>query len=406
MATWITAKEGVRYREHSTRKHGVNYDRYYVLRYRDAEGKRKEEPLGWASKEGWTTAKAVKELHKLKVNHTTGTGAQSLKDRREIKQQETAETEKRNRLEAIKNLTFADIFTEYLVHSKVKKKNTRSWKREEQLFRIHLFPVIGTSPLSTISEVPHLRKIQNNMEKAELSPRTVRYALHVIRIVYNFAIDEGLYSGANPAREESSKKISGKKAGIRYPQEDNTKNRYLSRDEADLLLQELARRSEEVRDMAMMSLYTGMRFGEIANLKWSDVDLFQGLIMLRNTKSGKNRPAYMNPDVQKMFARRGPGAPEELVFPARWTDNKPHYMISHIYYDTVKKMFNQGITDKKKWVNFHTLRHTFASWLVEQGTDIYLVKDLLGHHDLKMTERYAHIGENQLKQAVMKLQTK
>jgi site-specific recombinase XerD len=69
-------------------------------------------------------------------------------------------------------------------------------------------------------------------------------------------------------------------------------------------------------------------------------------------------------------------------------------------------MFNQGITDKKKWVNFHTLRHTFASWLVENGTDIYLVKDLLGHHDLKMTERYAHIGENQLKQAVMKLQSK
>lgn len=50
------------------------------------------------------------------------------------------------------------------------------------------------------------------------------------------------------------------------------------------------------------------------------------------------------------------------------------------------------------------MRHTFASWLVEKGIDIYLVKDLLGHSDLKITERYAHIGENQLKQAVLKLQ--
>ena len=156
--------------------------------------------------------------------------------------------------------------------------------------------------------------------------------------------------------------------------------------------------------MATLALFTGMRFGEIANLRWADVDLFQGIIMLRNTKSGKNRPAYMTPDIQKMLAARGPGDPEKLVFPARGTDNKPHYMVSHVYYDTVKKLFNSGISDKKQWVNFHTLRHTFASWLVEKGTDIYLVKDLLGHYDLSMTMRYAHIGNNQLKQAVLKLQ--
>ena len=67
-------------------------------------------------------------------------------------------------------------------------------------------------------------------------------------------------------------------------------------------------------------------------------------------------------------------------------------------------MFNQGVNDKKQHVDFHTLRHTFASWLVEGDTNIYLVKELLGHSDLKLTERYSHIGENQLKQAVMKLQ--
>jgi site-specific recombinase XerD len=67
-------------------------------------------------------------------------------------------------------------------------------------------------------------------------------------------------------------------------------------------------------------------------------------------------------------------------------------------------MFNQNVSDKRDWVNFHTLRHTFASWLVEADTNIYFVKELLGHSDLKLTERYSHIGENKLKQAVQKLQ--
>jgi site-specific recombinase XerD len=125
---------------------------------------------------------------------------------------------------------------------------------------------------------------------------------------------------------------------------------------------------------------------------------------LRQTKSGKDRIAYMTPDIQKMFAQRGPGESDKLVFPARGKDNEPHYMISHLYYAVVKKLFNEGITDKKQLVNFHTLRHTFASWLVKNGTDIYKVQELLGHGDLKMTERYAHHDKDQLKEAVIGLQ--
>jgi integrase len=369
------------------------------------EGKTVSESLGWEGPK-LNEDSAYTIHHELKQNRKNGVHPFTLKERDGLRTVERKAVEERDRREELKNISFGEAFDNYLVCSKEKKQNPRSWKREEQLTRIHILPVFGKTPISKIAQVPHLQTLQKNMVALGSSPRTIRYALHVVRIVFNYAIDEGLFSGENPAREKRKNQVSGKTIGVIYPQEDNTKNRYLTRQEAECLLSELALRSQEVHDMAFLSLYTGMRFGEVASLKWSDVDLFQGLIMLRNTKSGKNRPAYMNPGVQKMFARRGPGAPEELVFPARRTDNKPHYMISHIYYDTVKKMFNQGITDKKKWVNFHTLRHTFASWLVENGTDIYLVKDLLGHHDLKMTERYAHIGENQLKQAVMKLQSK
>lgn len=408
MTEWIKSKyKGLRYREHLTKTTGVGRAkrplRYYMMTFK-FEGKTVSESLGWEGDYIKSEDHAQRINQQLQNNRKDKTPPFTLEELRKENETKQQEVEAEGLREKIKNLTFEDIFERFLEVSKQKKKNPRSWKREEQLARLHLFPVLGNIPLSKIAEVPHLRKIRNNMEGVELSPRTVRYALHVVRIVFNFAIDEGIYTGSNPAREESSKRISEKKAGIKYPQEDNTKDRYLSREEAVSLLKELAKRSEEVHDMSLLALYTGMRFGEIANLRWSDVNLFQGVIMLRKTKSGKNRPAYMNPDIQKMFARRGQGEPDSLVFPARGRDDKPHYMISHIYYDTVKKMFNEGIADKKKWVNFHTLRHTFASWLVEEGTDLYLVKDLMGHHDLKMTERYAHIGENRLKQAVMKLQ--
>ena len=401
---WITAKEGVRYREHPERKLGVGYDRYYTIRYRKPDGKRVEEMLGWASKTGMTVKKASAEMARLISNHTTGTGPATLSEARDLKAQADKEASRNKKKEAVKNMTFSEIFALFLVASKDKKKNPRSWKREEQLARIHIFPVVGSLPLSKIANVPHLRTLQKNMEVKGLSPASIRYALHVVRIVFHFAMDEGYFTGINPALERSKRAISKNRTGIEYPQEDNKKERWLSREESSLLMQELAKRSGEVHDIAMLALYAGLRFGEIAKLTWGNVDLFKGEMRLRQTKNGKDRTAFMTPDIQAMFVRRGPGEPGKLVFPARGTDNKPHYMISHIYYDTVKKLFNAGIFDKRQWVNFHTLRHTFASWLVKDGTDIYQVKELLGHGDLKMTERYAHNKQEELKQAVKNLQ--
>jgi site-specific recombinase XerD len=65
---------------------------------------------------------------------------------------------------------------------------------------------------------------------------------------------------------------------------------------------------------------------------------------------------------------------------------------------------NKGIEDKRQRVVFHTLRHTYASWLVENGVDLYTVKELMGHKNLAMTERYSHLGQNTLKAAVQKLE--
>ena len=65
---------------------------------------------------------------------------------------------------------------------------------------------------------------------------------------------------------------------------------------------------------------------------------------------------------------------------------------------------NEGITDRRMKVVFHTLRHTFASWLVENGENLYTVKELMGHSTLTMTERYAHLGNGTLHNAVKRME--
>ncbi len=412
MPVWKKSKyPGIRYRESNTDFLGVGRSkrprRYYVMTYK-FNGKTKSEGLGWEGDivlEKRLSEETAHDIYRLlSGNRRDKTPPFTLAAFRQKNEKALEAKVKAEQEEKARNMSFTEVFEFFLVESKEKKKNPRSWKREEQLARLHIFPVMGDLPLSKIANVPQLKTLQKHMETKGLSPASIRYALHVVRIVFHFALDEGYFTGINPALERSKKAISKNRTGIEYPQEDNKKERWLSREESTLLMQELAKRSGEVRDMAMLALYAGLRFGEIAKLTWGNVDLFKGEMKLKQTKNGKDRVAYINPDVQEMFARRGLGESDRLVFPARGTDNKPHYMISHIYYDTVKKLFNHGITNKKEWVNFHTLRHTFASWLVENGTDIYKVQELLGHGDLKMTERYAHNKQEQLKQAVMRIQ--
>ncbi|MDL2279575.1 tyrosine-type recombinase/integrase [Desulfovibrio sp. OttesenSCG-928-G11] len=62
------------------------------------------------------------------------------------------------------------------------------------------------------------------------------------------------------------------------------------------------------------------------------------------------------------------------------------------------------ITDARHRVVFHTLRHTFASWLVQQGTPLYTVAELMGHSTLEMTRRYSHLAPDTLRKAALSLQ--
>ena len=392
MATWIKSDtQGVRYRKHRSRKHGVRFDRYFAMRYR-VDGKLKEEALGWST-EGWTEKKLAAVLAEIKANITKGEGPRSLQEKRDIQAQATIDEEEEKIATRRASLSFSDLWPRYLEYSKNNKRTVKSWQREQQLYNNHILQVIGKLPLIKVSQI-HLERIKKNMSRKGLANRTIRYALDVVRQVYNFGIHQDFYVGVNPAA----------KGKVKRPQEDNRKDRYLTREEAEILLFELRKRSKDTHDISLLSLYSGMRFGEIANLKWGNVDFSQEQIMLKKTKTATNRAAYMTPDIKAMLLARQKGGPEDLVFPARRIVNTPKKRISRAYYDTVSHLFNKNIDDKKERVDFHTLRHTFASWLMEDGTNIYYVKDLLGHSTVKTTERYAHVGQNEKREAVLRLQ--
>ena len=142
-----------------------------------------------------------------------------------------------------------------------------------------------------------------------------------------------------------------------------------------------------------------------SSLTWGDIDLFQGTALLRDTKSNKNRPLFLTDEVKTMLARRRPAdaKPTMLVFPDR-NGNKV-VQISDSFNRAIDKLgLNADVTDRRDKLTFHSLRHTYASQLVQAGVDIYHVKELLGHSTITLTERYSHLSESALKQAAMKIQ--
>jgi len=386
---WIKTKHpGVRYYEHESRRHGVKKDVYFAIRFQ-AGGKRREEGLGWAS-QGWTAEKASQTLAKLKEAARTGEGASTLQEKRRLAaEKRKAEAEARAR-EELENIPFSHIFTERYFPLAQKNKAERSWKKEEQTFRIWIAPVIGEKPLKDIAPI-HLERIKKNMAEAGRTPRSITYALAVIRQVFNFARDNDLFAGQNPVTK------------VKKPSADNRRVRFLSHEEANRLLEALARKSPQVRDMAMLSLHCGLRAGEIFSLTWNDVDLARGVLTLRDTKSGKTRSAIMTEAVKDMLAAKTRRGPQDWVFPSE-TGAKIG-QISKSFIKTVNAQgLNDGVEDSRQKVVFHTLRHTFASWLVEQGVDLFTVKELMGHETLAMTTRYSHLAPNTLRKAVKTLE--
>lgn len=158
--------------------------------------------------------------------------------------------------------------------------------------------------------------------------------------------------------------------------------------------------SEHIRPMILLAINTGLRRGEMFKLRRSDIDLENQQLKVRAAaaKSGKSRHIPLNAEafetVTRWMRQHPGGTQDDLVFPGK--DGKPMTNIDSSWH-TVSKA--AGLKDFR----WHDLRHHFASRLVMSGVDLNTVRELLGHADLKMTLRYAHLAPEHKAIAVAKL---
>lgn len=265
---------------------------------------------------------------------------------------------------------FEEITSMYLeLHAKPNKK---SWHSDEDTIRL-LKKYFGGRYLS---EITPLLVDKFKMERAKkVSPATVNRNLACLKCMFNKAIQWGKATD-NPVRQ------------IKLFKEDNKRTRYLEKEE---IVRLLAKCRGNLKAIVTVAINTGMRKGEILNLKWHDCDFRHNIIYLYNTKNGEKREVPMNEQVKITLIRVRKHPQSSYIFCNK--KGEP--------YKDIKKSFFTAL-EKSAILNFHfhDLRHTFASHLVMSGVDLNTIRELMGHKSLEMTLRYSHLSPDHKQRAV------
>ena len=254
-------------------------------------------------------------------------------------------------------------------------------------YRVHLQRYWHGKNLASI-RTADIQKYTTHLYKKGLCPQTIKLCLAQMRRVIRRAVLLDLYTGPVPYFEMR------KFDSVRY--------RFLTENEAKILLIELNEVSQVWHDIASLSLNTGMRSGEIFSLRGKNINFDQKNIILHETKNKKQRIVPLN-DTALSLIKNNTRRYEDLLFNQERKYQK-YEKVSKVFRKAVATCgLNKGITDNRHRVVFHTLRHTFASWLVPRGTPLYVVSKLLGHTSIMVTERYSHLAPDQGYNAVSTL---
>jgi integrase/recombinase XerD len=213
-----------------------------------------------------------------------------------------------------------------------------------------------------------------------VSPSKVKHYRAALSGVFNVAVRHDRID-VNPCRSLDPIRI------------DNARFRFLTPKEWRVLSAALA---EPYRSVCEMSVLRGMRCGEILNLEWRDIDADQDTVTIRVAKGNTRRviPLEGASAVLARQPRRG-----KLVFPSRKGGKRTVAMLTK-HVNAVAR--EAGIED----FTFHDLRHTFASWYVQRGGDLYRLQRILGHTGPAMTQRYAHLRIDDLREVGTKTGTR
>ena len=265
---------------------------------------------------------------------------------------------------------------DYIPYVKTYKK---SWEMDISRIRNHLLPYFGTMRMKDIEKRDVVQLINDQLPTYK--PGSINRVIILLRYMFNLAIKwevEGVFR--NPT------------AGIPLLKENNQVERFLSAEEAKALLIAIkASKNPMLQHIVSMLILTGARKREVLDAKWEDFDMERTSWRIPNTKAGKARIVPLSDAATALLTklRKKKRSPYAFANPITL---KPY---KSIYYSWHTARKEAGLDD----VRIHDLRHSFASFLVNAGRSLYEVQTLLGHTQIKTTQRYAHLSTTSLRAA-------
>jgi integrase len=271
--------------------------------------------------------------------------------------------------------TFAEfIEQQYMPHVKAYKK---SWETDVSLLKNHLLPRFGKRYMDEITR-QDIVKMHSDRKASGAAAGSANRLLIMMRYIFNLAIRwEVAGIKDNPTKN------------VPLMPENNKKERYLSEDEARRLYEAVCKSDNTMLQYIVpMLILTGARKREALDAKWEDFDFERRLWRIPTTKLGKPRHAPLSDGVLSLLSTMPRNLKSDYVF-ANPKTNKPFVSI-FCSWDTARR--KAGLAD----VRVHDLRHSFASLLINSGRSLYEVQKLLGHTQIKTTQRYAHLAPETL----------
>ncbi len=282
----------------------------------------------------------------------------------------------------VQKIPILSLFRDYINHINITISPCSVVRYREVILHFKNYLASTEDPPHYLHEIsPAFLEKYKQSRVDKIANQTINYELKVLNIIFNFAI-KMKYIKENPVKEVSNIRVMKKKLP-----------RFLSKKEINQLLGECV---PDLKDIILFLLNTGLRIGELRHLTWEDVNWEKRTIRITakedwSPKAKQEREIPLNKIAYRilnaMQDRQG------YIFATK-TD------FAHSIYRRFKMICKEvGI----KNIDLHTLRHTFASHLVMQGVDILTVSKLLGHSSVMMTEKYAHLAQEHLRQAVERL---
>lgn len=287
-------------------------------------------------------------------------------------------------------ITFKEFSEKYLSTYAATSLKPSSYNRTKDIINRVLTPFFGDKKLSEIR--PEDVEAFRTQRLKKVSPSTVNREFSRLRSIFYKAVEWG-FLRAYPFKSIKELKEPPGKVRFITPEEFE---RLLWACHPESLLQNpnnWGRKfskllSDYLKPIVIIAFHTGMRMGEILNLKWQDVNLITRTISIETAKSNHRRIIPINNTLYQIFLSLQNNSTEEKIFP-------------NIYNQQLTNAFSRAC--KRAGINnfrFHDLRHSFASYLAMAQQNLRTIQILLGHKDFRMTMRYSHLSDQTLKEAV------